>query len=65
MTLSGLGLSLSSRSRYDEFMLRFHHFLKENSEFQTGEKQRIEFQPSWFDAEISDVPDADMKPEVV
>ena len=26
-------------------MLRFHHFLKENSEFQTGEKQRIEFPP--------------------
>ncbi len=43
--LSGLGIPLTCRSRYDEFMLRFHDFLKENSEFQEGEKQRIEFPP--------------------
>jgi hypothetical protein len=34
------------RSPYDKFMLHFHDYLKENSDFQTKwEKQRIEFPP--------------------
>jgi hypothetical protein len=40
-----LGVPVTVRSAYDRFMLRFHNFLKENSEFQRGEKQRIEFPP--------------------
>lgn len=41
-----LGLPFKSRSPYDDFMLRFHHFLKENAEFQqTCPKTRHEFPP--------------------
>jgi 3-deoxy-D-manno-oct-2-ulosonic acid (Kdo) hydroxylase len=46
-----LGIRQWDRSAYDSFMLRFHDFLKENSEFQKNcEKQRWEFPPgsSWI-----------------
>lgn len=49
--LSGLGLPVVDRPAYDHFMLRFHHFLKENAEFQRScPKQRWEFPPgsSWI-----------------
>jgi 3-deoxy-D-manno-octulosonic acid hydroxylase-like protein len=40
------GLSSLARSPYDDWMLRFHHFLKENAEFQrTCPRQRWEFPP--------------------
>jgi hypothetical protein len=32
--LHALGLPVTARSPYDEFMLRFHHFLKENQAYQ-------------------------------
>lgn len=32
--LSKIGLPVVNRPPYDQFMLRFHHFLKENAEFQ-------------------------------
>jgi hypothetical protein len=42
-----LGLRQWGRSPYDAFMLRFHDFLKQNSEFQEhGTKQRWEFPPN-------------------
>ncbi len=34
-TLQAIGLPVVARSPYDEFMLRFHHFLKENAAYQT------------------------------
>ena len=41
-----IGLKLPDRSPYDEFMLRFHHYLKANMEFQRdGEKQQAVFPP--------------------
>jgi 3-deoxy-D-manno-octulosonic acid hydroxylase-like protein len=40
-----VGVPVPDRSAYDEFMLRFHDFLKENSDFQKAEKERIEFPP--------------------
>lgn len=44
--LSALGLPVAPRSDYDRFMLRFHHFMKENSAFQEKcTKQRWEFPP--------------------
>ena len=43
--LHGAGIPVPDRSAYDEFMLRFHDFLKENSEFQSGDKERVEFPP--------------------
>lgn len=49
--LSKAGLPLPDRSAYDEFMLRFHDFLKENEQYQRhSEKTRIEFRPntSWI-----------------
>ena len=43
---NAFGARNSRRSAYDRFMLRFHNYLKENHEFQTGcEKVRIEFAP--------------------
>ncbi len=33
-TLRAIGLPVVARSPYDEFMLRFHHFLKENAAYQ-------------------------------
>ncbi|HKW24934.1 MAG TPA: Kdo hydroxylase family protein [Terriglobales bacterium] len=39
-------LPVSERSPYDEFMLRFHNWLKENSRFQSGgDKTRLAFPP--------------------
>jgi hypothetical protein len=46
-----LGFKLSGQSGYDEWMLNFHNFLKENSEFQAAcRKDRWEFPPnsSWI-----------------
>jgi hypothetical protein len=41
-----LGLKAAQPSAYDRFMLRFHDYLKENSDFQQNcHKLRIEFQP--------------------
>lgn len=49
-TLAGLArafkLPVADRSAYDQFMLRFHDYLKENREFQNGcDKERLEFPP--------------------
>jgi hypothetical protein len=42
------GLKAVDHSAYDRFMLRFHDYLKENSEFQQNcPKIRLEFQPGW------------------
>jgi hypothetical protein len=43
--IRSFGIALPVRSPYDEFMLRFHDFLKENSEVQNGKHDRIEFPP--------------------
>lgn len=44
--LRGLRLPAPDRSRYDEFMLHFHDWLKENSRFQSGAgKIRLAFPP--------------------
>ena len=41
-----LGLPVADRSAYDQFMLRFHDYLKENTDFQNGcPKIRLEFPP--------------------
>ena len=41
-----VGLPVTVRSPYDEFMLSFHHFLKENTAYQEDEpKTRLEFPP--------------------
>jgi len=41
-----LHLPVTTRSAYDDFMLRFHHFLKENTQFQQScPKTRHEFPP--------------------
>jgi len=41
-----LHLPITTRSAYDDFMLRFHHFLKENAQFQQWcPKTRHEFPP--------------------
>jgi hypothetical protein len=41
-----LGLPVTVRPPYDEFMLSFHHFLKENRAYQQDEpKTRLEFPP--------------------
>lgn len=40
------GLPVRSRPPYDEFMLRFHHFLKENRSYQENARsERIDFPP--------------------
>jgi 3-deoxy-D-manno-octulosonic acid hydroxylase-like protein len=45
--LRPVGLPIRDRSAYDRFMLRFHDWLKENSEFQnTCPKIRLEFPPN-------------------
>jgi 3-deoxy-D-manno-oct-2-ulosonic acid (Kdo) hydroxylase len=49
--LASTGLPVVNRPPYDRFMLRFHHFLKENAEFQRlCRKDRWEFPPgsSWI-----------------
>ncbi len=44
--LHSFGLPAAPRSAYDAFMLRFHDYLKRNSEFQTNcAKHRFEFPP--------------------
>ncbi|MEN9654427.1 MAG: hypothetical protein RL235_539 [Chlamydiota bacterium] len=44
--LRKLGIPIPERSPYDDFMLRFHHFLKEHALFQeTCHKDRWEFPP--------------------
>lgn len=44
--LHALGLPVADRSAYDQFMLRFHDWLKENGTFQSEcPKQPIEFPP--------------------
>ena len=43
---NAVGLPVPARSPYDEFMLGFHHFLKENAEYQaSARKLRSEFAP--------------------
>lgn len=49
--LAWVGLAPAGRSRYDEFMLAFHDFLKRNEEYQRScPKYRFEFPPgtSWM-----------------
>jgi hypothetical protein len=49
--LSTLGMPVVDRPPYDRFMLRFHHYLKENAAFQQDcPKERWEFPPgsSWI-----------------
>jgi hypothetical protein len=49
--LKTVGVKGTDRSAYDRFMLRFHDYLKENSDYQTKyPKERIEFPPgsSWM-----------------
>ncbi|MFZ3339821.1 MAG: Kdo hydroxylase family protein [Terriglobales bacterium] len=45
--LSRVGLPLPDRAAYDEFMLHFHDWLKENSEFQQAKdgKEQVSFPP--------------------
>ncbi len=44
--LHSAGLPVADRSAYDQFMLRFHDYLKENAAFQSGcQKERLEFPP--------------------
>ena len=44
--LRSTGLKIAMRSPYDNFMLRMHHFMKENQEFQkTCKKDHWEFPP--------------------
>ena len=48
---SGIGLPVVDRPPYDQFMLRFHHWLKESEVFQRNcPKDRWEFPPntSWM-----------------
>jgi hypothetical protein len=46
-TLSGIGLPVVDRPPYDQFMLRFHHYLKESESFQRDcPKDRWEFPPN-------------------
>lgn len=43
---NAVGLPVAARSAYDEFMLAFHHFLKENADYQaSARKLRSEFAP--------------------
>jgi len=46
-TLSRAGFPLPDRAAYDEFMLHFHDWLKENSEFQRAKegKEQVSFPP--------------------
>jgi hypothetical protein len=40
------GLPVRARSAYDEFMLRFHHYMKENATYQESARaERMEFPP--------------------
>ncbi|MBA3333978.1 MAG: Kdo hydroxylase family protein [Acidobacteria bacterium] len=45
--LKKIGLPVADRSAYDHFMLRFHDYLKENTNYQkNGDKTRLEFPPN-------------------
>jgi hypothetical protein len=45
--LSGMGVPVVDRPPYDQFMLRFHHYLKESESFQQEcPKERWEFPPN-------------------
>jgi 3-deoxy-D-manno-oct-2-ulosonic acid (Kdo) hydroxylase len=45
--LSGMGLPVVDRPPYDQFMLRFHHYMKESESFQRDcPKDRWEFPPN-------------------
>lgn len=48
--LRAVGVRRGLPSPYDAFMLRFHDFLKNNAEFQAGEREAISFPPgsSWM-----------------
>jgi hypothetical protein len=48
--LRAVGARRELTSPYDAFMLRFHDFLKNNAEFQAGERERLTFPPgsSWI-----------------
>jgi hypothetical protein len=48
--LRAVGVRRELPSPYDAFMLRFHDFLKNNAEFQAGERERFSFPPesSWI-----------------
>jgi hypothetical protein len=39
--LRAVGLPIVARSAYDEFMLRFHHFLKANQDYQEREATKV------------------------
>ncbi len=39
--LRAVGLPIAARSAYDEFMLRFHHFLKANQAYQEREARKV------------------------
>ena len=42
-----VGIPLRARPPYDEFMLRFHHFLKENEEYQASARsEQVAFPPN-------------------
>jgi hypothetical protein len=45
--LCKIGLPIPDRARYDEFMLHFHDWLKENNDFQSAKegKERLQFPP--------------------
>jgi hypothetical protein len=44
--LKAVGVKGADRSAYDQFMLRFHDWLKENTDYQTNyPKERVEFPP--------------------
>jgi 3-deoxy-D-manno-octulosonic acid hydroxylase-like protein len=44
--LRSIGVPVPDRSAYDEFMLRFHDWLKENQDFQSGGRaERLDFPP--------------------
>lgn len=44
--IHSIGIPVPNRSAYDEFMLRFHDWLKENEDFQSdGRAERLEFPP--------------------
>jgi 3-deoxy-D-manno-oct-2-ulosonic acid (Kdo) hydroxylase len=50
-TFAGIGLAPKGRSRYDEFMLAFHDYLKRSADYQRScPKYRFEFPPgtSWM-----------------
>jgi hypothetical protein len=48
--LRAVGARRELPSAYDAFMLRFHDYLKNNAEFQAGERERFSFPPgsSWI-----------------